>query len=174
MEGHSEKVIVGGKSWEPGGNFNYCKFTKSWVPGTGLGAVVLKVQKKGAPALPGPPLGSYPWATALGACQAASGPGSTPHGSLCSPDQPRGGGAPSGEARAEQAGRGQVQEPEEGTDRFPAGGEHRPVRRAPRLRPTEPSEGSPPVSPQGPQEALEREAFGEKHQEKVLSAARPS
>ncbi|XP_064348183.1 fos-related antigen 1 isoform X3 [Camelus dromedarius] len=37
-------------------------------------------------------------------------------------EQPRGGGAPSSEARAEQAGRGQVQEPEKRTDRLPAGG----------------------------------------------------
>ncbi|XP_036182481.1 fos-related antigen 1 isoform X4 [Myotis myotis] len=65
-------------------------------------------------------------------------------------EQPRGGGAPSGEARAEQAGRGKVQEPEEGTDRFPAGGEHRPVRRAPRPRPTKPSEGLASCEPVGP------------------------
>ncbi|XP_019500997.1 PREDICTED: fos-related antigen 1 isoform X1 [Hipposideros armiger] len=38
-------------------------------------------------------------------------------------EQSGGGGAPSSEARAEQASRSQVQEPEEGTDRLPAGGE---------------------------------------------------
>ncbi|XP_012666181.1 fos-related antigen 1 isoform X5 [Otolemur garnettii] len=37
-------------------------------------------------------------------------------------EQPRGGGAPSSKTRAEQVGRSQVQESEEGTDRLPAGG----------------------------------------------------
>nr|XP_025860188.1 fos-related antigen 1 isoform X2 [Vulpes vulpes] len=68
-------------------------------------------------------------------------------------EQPRGGGAPSSEARAEQAGRGQVQEPEEGTDRLPAGGEHPPVRRVSRPRPTEPQTGAAPLSLQGPRGA---------------------
>ncbi|XP_069924426.1 fos-related antigen 1 isoform X3 [Oryctolagus cuniculus] len=38
-------------------------------------------------------------------------------------EQPRGRGASPSEAGAEQAGRGQVQEQEEGTDRLPAGGD---------------------------------------------------
>ncbi|XP_069326272.1 fos-related antigen 1 isoform X8 [Eulemur rufifrons] len=38
-------------------------------------------------------------------------------------EQPGGGGAPPSKARAEQAGCGQVQESEEGTDRLPAGGD---------------------------------------------------
>nr|XP_044998310.1 fos-related antigen 1 [Jaculus jaculus] len=38
-------------------------------------------------------------------------------------EQPGGGGATPSEARAQQAGCGQVQEPEEGTDRLPAGGD---------------------------------------------------
>ncbi|XP_055116771.1 fos-related antigen 1 isoform X5 [Symphalangus syndactylus] len=38
-------------------------------------------------------------------------------------EQPGGRGAPPSKARAEQAGCGQVQEPEEGTDRLPAGGD---------------------------------------------------
>ncbi|KAM5224121.1 fos-related antigen 1 isoform 3-T3 [Hipposideros larvatus] len=56
-------------------------------------------------------------------------------------EQSGGGGAPSSEARAEQASRSQVQEPEEGTDRLPAGGEQWSVRRVPRPRSTEPLRG---------------------------------
>ncbi|XP_023594057.1 fos-related antigen 1 isoform X6 [Trichechus manatus latirostris] len=41
-------------------------------------------------------------------------------------DQPRGGGAPPSETRTEQASRCQMPEPQEGTDRLPAGCEPRP------------------------------------------------
>lgn len=127
---------------------------------------------EGRPAPPCPPPGSRPWAAARGDFQAAVAR-DPPHCFLCSPDQPGGGGAPSGEARAEQAGRGQVQEPEEGTDRFPAGGEHRRCagRQATAHRTCG---GLACCEPAGPQGAPESQAFGEKDREKALSTAQPS
>lgn len=43
-----------------------------------------------------------------------------------------------------------MQEPEEGTDRLPAGGEHRPARRVSRPRSTEAQRGVAPQSLRGP------------------------
>lgn len=142
--------------------------------GTGQVAMIPKTQDESTPALPCLPPGSYHWVTAPSKWPTASGPGST---SLLPqpPDQPRGGGAPSSEARAEQAGRGQVQEPEEGTDRLPAGGEHRPVQRVSRPRSTEPPRAPGSREPTGPQymkssppAPCRRESFREKDEEKGI------
>lgn len=57
-------------------------------------------------------------------------------------DQPRGGRASQSEARTKQVSSGQVQKPEKGTDRLPAGGEHQPAPRVPPgPGPTEPNRG---------------------------------
>lgn len=57
-------------------------------------------------------------------------------------DQPRGGRASQSEARTKQVSSGEVQKPEKGTDRLPAGGEHQPAPRVPPgPGPTEPNRG---------------------------------